>query len=342
MTTPDGFAMPLCSQAFRRAQMRILEISRVGLLKSLLPDSTKWIRWGGSLTADEPIQPEQCSVQALGQVLRQIAGRQFDLLVLPALHPDHHHDQSLLKIGTKVMAKGAVGMPFVSRILGQLPIKKTRYIIIDINDTTQICDRTTKIFPHYEVYFKRELDFSLRDANYPQLRTKPISLFLPDERPKIETISKDIDVFFAGTICNDVRRKAVDELQSLHDSGFSIYFPKEKLSYQEYIKNLSRSWIVLSPEGHGWDCYRHYESGFAGSVPLINYPSYRREIFLKEGVHCIYYDSRKESVADKVRVLLQNKADLLRIGAEARRHILRYHTRAGVARSILEQLVVGI
>ena len=38
--------------------MRVLEISRFGLFKSLQPDDTEWIRWGSSLTADEPMQPE--------------------------------------------------------------------------------------------------------------------------------------------------------------------------------------------------------------------------------------------------------------------------------------------
>jgi hypothetical protein len=39
--------------------MRVLEASRLGVFKGLLPDETEWIRWGSSLTADEPGHPEE-------------------------------------------------------------------------------------------------------------------------------------------------------------------------------------------------------------------------------------------------------------------------------------------
>lgn len=318
--------------------MRILEISRIGLFKSLLPDSTKWIRWGASLTANEPVQPERLSIRTLNQVLRQLSSDRFDLLVLPAMHTNHHHDQSFLKLGVKMAAKSVSHSPIAIHLLNRMIVRSYRHIILDINDTTEFCKETMNLFPRYDMYFKRELDISSDIVDSGAARAKPISLFVPDDRLQSNMASKDIDVFFAGNICSNARKKAIQELQYLRDSGFIVYIPADRLSYQEYLRNLSRSWIVLSPEGYGWDCYRHYEAGFAGSVPLINYPSYRRNLFFREGIHCVYYNADTECVANKVRALLKNKADLLRIGAEARRHVLRYHTRSGVARSILERV----
>ena len=74
--------------------MRVLEVSRLGLFKGLNPDETEWIRWGSSLTADEPVRPETPSMGLLARTLSRIRRREFDLIVLPAIHPEHVHNQS--------------------------------------------------------------------------------------------------------------------------------------------------------------------------------------------------------------------------------------------------------
>src|SRR5262245_38977357 len=73
--------------------MGILEISRFGFFKALQPDSTHWIRWGSSLTADEPQRPDAFGFSALADILWRIRHKAYDLIVLPAMQPDHRFDE---------------------------------------------------------------------------------------------------------------------------------------------------------------------------------------------------------------------------------------------------------
>lgn len=42
-----------------------------------------------------------------------------------------------------------------------------------------------------------------------------------------------------------------------------------KLSHTDYYESLSNYKFVISPEGNGIDCHRHYESLMAGCIPII-------------------------------------------------------------------------
>src|SRR5215510_6317772 len=137
--------------------MRVLEVSRFGLFKALMPDSTDWIRWGRSLTADEPVQPEAPSLALLVRTLWRIGRRDFDLIVLPAIHPQHIDDQSRLKLMSKAMLRGGANVPAVAALLHRLGLRSARHIVLDIHDDPWLCDTTLRLFPHYALYFKREL-----------------------------------------------------------------------------------------------------------------------------------------------------------------------------------------
>ena len=138
--------------------MRILEISRSGFFKALQPDDTAWIRWGTLLTAQEPYEPEQLSLSRLVHILQVMRGRTYDLLVLPAVHPDHEYDQSHFKLAAKHALRAAAGVPGVPKLLDRL-VGATPYIIIDLWDDPSVCETTMRLFPRHLCYFKRELDF---------------------------------------------------------------------------------------------------------------------------------------------------------------------------------------
>ena len=42
-------------------------------------------------------------------------------------------------------------------------------------------------------------------------------------------------------------------------------------SYQEYFVSLPNYKFIISPEGNGVDCHRHYEAIVAGCIPIIEY-----------------------------------------------------------------------
>ena len=45
----------------------------------------------------------------------------------------------------------------------------------------------------------------------------------------------------------------------------------ERITQEAYLKNLSNSMFVISPEGNGLDCYRHWEAMIAGAIPVIKH-----------------------------------------------------------------------
>lgn len=312
--------------------MRVLEITRSGFFKALMPNRTHWIRWGPPLTADEPHDPQGTGIGALLRVLRQMRAQRFDLVVLPAINPQHRYDQPPHKLLAKSVLDSAAHSAYGAMLCGRL-LGPTPHIIVDIGDYPWLCRTTMRLFPRHALYFKRELAL---EAEGPRVR--PLSLFVPNEARLPEARVKDIDVFFAGDLCNRIRKDAVAAVGGLAGRGFRILTPDRPLPYPEFLTALARSWLVLSPEGHGWDCYRHYEACLAGSVPVINRPRYPRRRYLRDGMHCFYYDPDENGLAALLTRLLADRAKLVQMAQAGRRHVLANYTRSAVARYMLSEL----
>jgi hypothetical protein len=284
---------------------------------------------------DEPHRPDGFGISALAQILWRVRNNTYDLVLLPAFHPEHKFDQPWHKLTAKFLlqtvAQSAVFSPLLSRILGSCS-----HVIVDIGDDRRLCDATIRLFPKNILYFKRELDLNrIPDP----ARFRPLPLFVPNENVIPQLQPKDIDVFFAGALCNEIRRDAVETVRKLSRPDLRVFIASTSLPYTEFMVALARSWLVLSPEGYGWDCYRHYEACLAGSVPVINRPSYRRPVFLQHGVHCFYYDLGPGALAELLLAVLPNKDRLMRMAEAGRRHVLANHTRSAVARYMLREVV---
>ena len=58
------------------------------------------------------------------------------------------------------------------------------------------------------------------------------------------------------------RKKIVENLQTKS-------IPNVSLHGLEYFKSLPKYKFVISPEGNGIDCHRHYEALMAGCIPIV-------------------------------------------------------------------------
>src|ERR1700754_1886050 len=114
--------------------MRVLEVSRLGLFKGLNPDETEWIRWGSSLTADEPVRPETPSMGLLARTRSRIRQREFDGIVLPAIHADHVHNQEKVKLMRKLLLRGSAKPPSVARLVHRFGLRGIRHVVLDVSD----------------------------------------------------------------------------------------------------------------------------------------------------------------------------------------------------------------
>jgi glycosyltransferase involved in cell wall biosynthesis len=314
--------------------MKILEVTRSGFFKALQPDSTRWIRWGAPLTVDEPHRPDAFGFSALPQILWQVSNNTYDFVVLPAIHPEHRFDEPWHKLAAKFVLQTAARSALLSAPLSRV-VGSCRHVIVDIGDDRRLCEATIRLFPRSTLYFKRELDL---DRITELDRVRPLPLFVPNENLIPKRQQKDVDVFFAGALCNQIRTDALETIRSLSGRGLRVVIPSAPLPYPDFMEALARSWLVLSPEGYGWDCYRHYEACIAGSVPVINRPSYRRHLFLQDGQHCFYYDPGQGSLAELLHAVLADKGRLMRMAEAGRQHVLVNHTRSAVARYVLREI----
>ncbi|AWN35663.1 hypothetical protein DK427_07845 [Methylobacterium radiodurans] len=280
-----------------------------------------WLRWGGPLTASESQTPEALGARTAARVLLRLLLRRFYLVVVAALHPGHTDRQSRAKLLLKAALLPGSRRPRLVGALGRLVLGRTRCVILDISDTRA-------------AYFKRELELPQAGRD-PWLR--PTGLFIPEAARRPAAFIKDTDVFFAGWLCNAARRWAMQDLCVLQAAGYRIHLPDDPLPYPAYLEAIARAWLVVSPDGFGWDCYRHYEADFASFVALTSRPAYPRALPLRHGVHCFHYEPGPGALLGAIPALLVDKPRLERMAAAAQARVLAHHTRARVAERILAE-----
>jgi len=154
-----------------------------------------------------------------------------------------------------------------------------------------------------------------------------------------EASEKIYDVFYAGANhTSTVRQRGLEELKALKAAGLRVSLPETRLTKDEFFQACAQSWLVWSPEGQGWDCYRHYEVLMAYSVPLINYPTVEHLWPLRNGEHCLYYEPGAGGLSDAVKKALLDKKALLGMAEQGRAHVLQHHARSQLVRHVLEKV----
>ena len=71
---------------------------------------------------------------------------------------------------------------------------------------------------------------------------------------------------------NDLRRRPIGlNRLKIVETCSKLGFINKTMSAQEYFTCLPSYKFVISPEGNGIDCHRHYEALLAGCVPIVEY-----------------------------------------------------------------------
>jgi len=155
--------------------------------------------------------------------------------------------------------------------------------------------------------------------------------------------AKTADIFFSGSVerSSTLRPAGLEQLRNLAKRGFVVDLPTERLPKAEYYRRMSQAWLTWSPEGLGWDCYRHYEACQCLSVPVINYPTIIRHRPLEEGRHAVYYAPEGEGLTRAVEAALADKARLKRMALAGRDHVLRRHSPAAFCDRVLRAALAG-
>jgi hypothetical protein len=340
---------------------KIIEIGPRPFVGRVFPDTTQFFS-----TDSAKDRPQHVTVlPALTDLWRALRRHDVDLVVC---HPGfsspwgpRHLNRALFSwrfVQGRSPLFRAIG-PELLRIKVEAPI-----VVVDHEDVPFISRHNLALLDRCALWFKRELPVDrwrvfqkTAHANLPTPRfrekpreggwvekLRPLAIGLPigaQQDLPLETVSaKSADIFFSGRVTGSswIRPQGLAELKQLADAGaVKLDLPDAPLPRPSFYARCAAAWIVWSPEGLGWDCFRHYEAAAAGSVPLINQPTIERSLPLIAGAHALYYDPEAGGLARAIRAAIADRPAMARIAARARRHVLDHHTPEAIARRMVTE-----
>ena len=335
---------------------RILEIARTGYFDGLFG--------GDDVTRFDLTSYENRSSPGMGGLIalrRAIRAGDFDLIVCePNYQAPWHPIAFWRKLFSRRALAGKVSLtrPFGLQLLRGVQTPPIAVVDLEDNASINSCDRY--LLDACRLYFKRELPvdgwrlfantmsprqpsrrFRANPANQAWFeKLRPISLGIPPHLDGLLPVApreKTADLFFVGNTAGlPARQSGMADLEALRSAGVVVDIPDRRLEREEFYARCAAARLVWSPEGFGWDCFRHYEAAACGAVPVINYPTILRHRPLEHGVHCFYYPPEPGGLAATVLAALQDKAGLAAMAERAREHVMRFHRRSALGEYVVE------
>jgi len=331
---------------------RILEIGIHATMKSAFPDRTTLL-WTYHKHAEPHSFYTPFSLRSAWRAWRKIRRGEFDLIVV-AVSPYAPWNFRRLKA---IIAPPFRPLAALVRIFGvqalRLVVTPTPIIAIDNEDARTIAAHNLFLLDKARLFFKRELPvdrwqvfahtahaglpgyrFRMKAANRRRVgKLRPLSVGVTPVEPvppRMDFPAKTADVFVALTLegGTTVRNLGIGHFRALAEQGIVVDMAERRLAHSEYLARMSRAWLTWSPEGLGWDCFRHYEAPLVYSVPVMNSPTIARYRPLLDGVHAVIYDpDDPDSLANAIKAALGDKVRLRAIAQAARAHVMAYHLR---------------
>lgn len=340
--------------------MRILEIARTGFFKGLFPGDV------ARFDVDPYADRSAPGIRGLSALRREIASGRYDLIVCEPSYRSPWKPATLLRLVSN--RRAFAGSFSLARAFGQQAIGRgvpTPIAVVDMEDGNLIERCDLPLLDACRFFFKRELPpdpwrvfthtltprlpsrrFRSDARNRGRVaKLRPISLGLPPEMEPLLPIprrDKTVDLFFAGAVDGlPLRERGRAELERLAAAGVVVDVPDRRLDRAAFYERCAAARLVWSPEGYGWDCFRHYEAAACGSVPLINLPTILRHRPLEEGHHALYYPPEPGGLADTVVAALRDRDRLVAMGEAAREHAVRFHRREALGRYVIDTCLGG-
>jgi len=346
---------------------RIVEIGCHAVMKSAFPDRTRLL-WTYPWLSGPASFYESFSLRAAVQVWRQIRAGQIDLIVVWVSPYAPWNFRQL---------KAVFDRPFrpwksLVRIFGIQALRfvstTTPILAIDNEDARTVAAHNMFLLDKAKYFFKRELPVDrwqvfqhtahaglpgARFRSNPKNRRRvaklrPISIGVTRLEPVPQQLpfpDKSIDVFVALTLegGTTVRTQGIEQIRKLASAGLVLDIAQSRISHPEYLERMARAWLTWSPEGLGWDCFRHYEAPLVYSVPVINHPTIVRYAPLQDGVHAIYYHPDEPgSLGERIVSALADRDRLRLIAQTARSHVLKFHVRPRPLADALLRIGLGL
>ena len=176
------------------------------------------------------------------------------------------------------------------------------------------------------------LSIGIPDSNVQQIFS------VLDDRGRPE---KTFDLTLIGSESSWERRRVMSGLEKLKLAGYKIFFGNQ-FPFKDYVEILARSWLVLSPPGNSYECWRHYEIPLAGAVPLLAVPTIFRQAPFRPNIEALYYFPDAEDFYEVAVNALRDKDRLRMIAEQGARSVLANHVWSKQREHILQTAFLSL
>ncbi len=280
----------------------------------------------------------------LPAILTRVLRGKYDLIVLPAVDFSWQYDNTFIKRAIRSIVANVLRFRRVSTCVNRLLSRRaTKVIILDRYDSHEPLLDYFGCVTCAQYYFKTNLLQTDDDRRYPigltgECRFTQLPYWIAIDNYQVPfQADKDIDIFFAGAVNCQERRVSIDTVRQLESEGYRIKIVEGHLPFAEYLSLMSRSWLTLSPQGYGFNGFRHYESMLVGSVPLINRPDPPVVNDFRHGENCFMYSIAQGDLNQVIKSALKDKTKMLQMARRLRGFVVNRHSMRAVGERILQQ-----
>jgi hypothetical protein len=336
--------------------LRILEIGHFHYTKAHLPAQTTLV-WTG-LKPDEPGLPtEPLTLRSFMRLLRAVRNGHHDVIVVYVEQWAPWHWKHLRRLLSLHPIRTALKLSLIQSL--RLVRPGTTVMVLDLTEWGVIHRYNEFLLDKCAIWFKRELPFdrwrtfrrssgggfpATRFRRQPRNRRRieklrPLSLGClqpPGDQSSFPDKTSDLFVAVSAPNSSTVRVEGLRQIAALRELGLKIDVAEHRIQPDEFYARMSAAWLTWSPEGFGWDCFRHYEAPLYYSVPVISTPSIIRQFPLIDREHAFYYfPDEPDGLVRTVQQALADKEGLRRTAETARAHVMRHHLWPGRIEDLL-------
>lgn len=142
--------------------------------------------------------------------------------------------------------------------------KNKPFTLFSINSDWPL-DGRFKIFynnPQLSAWYGQNINY-----NHPKLKSLPIGLCSWADFATLKRVQENPPPKTRLVYANYIIRNNPKERQHCLDAtGVPL---SEIKPFEEFLKDMAGSYFVLSPNGNGFDCHRHWEALYLRSVPIV-------------------------------------------------------------------------
>ena len=327
-------------------RISVLSVGQDNLFAELPHCCVDHVSTGKSIT---PFSAQRKSLlRRIPAILVRVCAGKYDLIVLPAVDLRWAYDQSFLKRGLRFVVAHSLRFRPISACVNRLLSRRaTRVIVLDRYDSHDTLLDYLSCVTSARRYFKsnlRESDHIY--LNMPgngggcQFKYLPYWIVIEKYEMPVQH-EKDIDILFAGNVNSEERRVSLEMLRQLELEGYRIKIVAGHLPFREYLALMSRSWLTLSPQGCGYNGFRHYESMVVGSVPLINRSEPPILNDFRHGENCFLYSTTRADLGQVAKEALSDKARLVRMSQRLPQFVVSKHSIQAVGQYLLRETFEG-